>query len=145
MKYVTTTCTREHTISCGHRVEGHESKCANFHGHNYTIEITARPRGTLDNVGRVVDFAVIKAKCCQWLEDNWDHRFLLWERDTYARLLSLDTSLPGLVLVPFNPTAENMAQFLCDLFDIQLFEYGVTCVGVKVIETPKCWAEFRAE
>jgi 6-pyruvoyl-tetrahydropterin synthase len=32
-------------------------------------------------VGRVIDFSVIKTLLCDWLEDNWDHRFLLWEQD----------------------------------------------------------------
>ena len=29
------TAERYHDISCGHRVVGHESKCAFLHGHNY--------------------------------------------------------------------------------------------------------------
>lgn len=29
--------TAYHDISCGHRVYGHESKCAHLHGHNYRI------------------------------------------------------------------------------------------------------------
>ena len=75
-----TYATRFHDFSCGHRVVGHESHCAHLHGHNYRVHFTVE--GKLDSVGRVLDFSVIKSKLCQWLEDNWDHRFLYWSEDT---------------------------------------------------------------
>jgi 6-pyruvoyltetrahydropterin/6-carboxytetrahydropterin synthase len=35
---------RYHDISCGHRVYGHESKCAHLHGHNYRVHFDLRKR-----------------------------------------------------------------------------------------------------
>lgn len=133
--------TREHTISCGHRVQGHESKCANFHGHNYTIHITIE--GVLDDVGRVLDFAVMKSLFVAWLEQAWDHKFLLWEHDQYANA-GLQDTLPGFVLVPFNPTAENMAEFLLTTQFPRILDLagvlGVRVTKVLIYETPKCSA-----
>lgn len=77
---VVITAERIHDISCGHRVHGHESKCALLHGHNYRVTFVCHV-DTLDAVGRVIDFSDIKAKLCFWLEDHWDHKFLAWERD----------------------------------------------------------------
>jgi 6-pyruvoyltetrahydropterin/6-carboxytetrahydropterin synthase len=64
---------RYHDISCGHRVVGHENKCRHLHGHNYRIHFSIEAE-ELDKVGRVMDFSVIKAKLCQWLEDCFDHK-----------------------------------------------------------------------
>jgi 6-pyruvoyltetrahydropterin/6-carboxytetrahydropterin synthase len=133
---------RYHDISCGHRVVGHEGKCANFHGHNYRIHFTCAAYG-LDAVGRVIDFSVIKQRLCQWLEDHWDHKMLLWEQDPQAgQLLELD---PTVVLVPFNPTAENIAQHLVEVVGpVQLKGTSVVLVTVRVDETRKCSASYEA-
>ncbi|CAN7383283.1 6-carboxytetrahydropterin synthase [Trinickia sp. LjRoot230] len=128
---------RYHDISCGHRVAGHESKCRHLHGHNYRVHFTCEAE--LDDIGRVIDFSVIKSKLCMWLEDNWDHRFILWEQDPMAdRLCALDDSV---VLVPFNPTAENMAGHLVHHIGPQQLEgTSVVLVRCTVEETRKCAA-----
>ena len=133
---------RYHDISCGHRVYGHEGKCAHAHGHNYRTHFTCKAEGKLDSLGRVIDFGVIKTKLCEWLEDNWDHRFLLWEDDPWRRqLAALDPD--GIVAVPFNPTAENMAEYLVEVVGPQQFEgLGVRLTECKVEETSKCWASY---
>lgn len=132
--------TRYHEICCGHRVCGHESKCAHLHGHNY--KITFECAGELDELGRVIDFSVIKSTLCAWLEENWDHRFLLWENDPIKEALQeID---PTVVVVPFNPTAENIASHLAEAVAPKLLEgTGVKVVRVIVGETTKCSAEWR--
>lgn len=131
------TCTRYHDISCGHRVVGHEGKCAHLHGHNYRFTFTCA--GALDAVGRVIDFSVIKTTLCAWLEEHWDHRFITWEKDPLAHsLLELD---PTVVLVPFNPTAENIAAYVAETIAPRLLKgTGVKLVRVEVEETRKCSA-----
>jgi 6-pyruvoyltetrahydropterin/6-carboxytetrahydropterin synthase len=131
------TATRYHDFSTGHRVYGHESKCAHLHGHNYRIHLTVEAE-QLDTVGRVMDFSVIKTLLAEWLEENWDHKFLVWEKDPFASTLkTLDTD--GTVIVNFNPTAENMGQYLIDIVGpAQLVDTGVTLVNVNIEETRKC-------
>ena len=133
----TITATRYHDFSTGHRVYGHESKCAHLHGHNYRIHLTVEAE-QLDTVGRVMDFSVIKTLLAEWLEENWDHKFLVWEKDPFATTLkTLDTD--GTVIVNFNPTAENMGQYLIDVVGpAQLVDTGVTLVNVNIEETRKC-------
>jgi len=74
------TCTRRIQFCAGHRVAGHENKCNNLHGHNYVAFITAQAHN-LDNLGRVVDFSVLKDIIGGWIDDNWDHGLILWRED----------------------------------------------------------------
>ncbi len=130
---------RYHDISCGHRVVGHESKCNRLHGHNYRFHFVIES-GSLDKIGRVVDFSVIKETLCQWLEDNFDHRFLMWEKDPFLPTL-LDLSRESIVVVPFNPTAENIARYMIDVVAPPLLKpYGCELVECRVDETRKCSA-----
>jgi 6-pyruvoyltetrahydropterin/6-carboxytetrahydropterin synthase len=137
--------TRYHDFSAGHRVKGHESKCRWLHGHNYRIYFTCEAKTGLDNVGRVIDFSVMKERLCQWLEDNWDHRMILWDEDTevleaFTRKGAL---APSVVTVPFNPTAENMAEYLVLAVGPEvLADTDVILTAVTVEETRKCSATF---
>lgn len=134
----TVKASRYHDFSCGHRVTGHESKCAHLHGHNYRVHFHVK--GKLDRVGRVLDFSVIKAKLCEWLEEHWDHKFLIWKKDPQAAALkALDPE--GVVLVDFNPTAEKMAEHLLHVVGTyQLKGTGVVLCSVVIEETRKCSA-----
>lgn len=139
----TLTVTRHHDIAAGHRVFGHESRCAQLHGHGYRVWFTCEA-DELDTVGRVIDFSVIKSRLCFWLEDNWDHRLLLWEKDPWLKTVSAMD--PTVVSLPCNPTAELLAQHLLEVVGPkQLAGTGVRLVKVQVDETRKCsaTAEFR--
>lgn len=132
------TANRYHDFSAGHRVYGHESKCAHLHGHNYRVHFEVAPISGLDSIGRVLDFSVIKDKLCMFLEQAWDHKTLIWKDDPWLeKLRELDPS--GIVIVPFNPTAENMAQYLVEKVAPILLE-GIECKLVKctIEETRKC-------
>jgi len=131
---------RYHDISCGHRVCGHESKCAHLHGHNYRVHFTIVPSVALDGLGRVLDFSVMKTSLCEWLELTWDHRFLIWERDPW-RVALLEVDKLGVCVVPFNPTAENMADHLLRVIaPKRLAGYPVVCTEVRIEETMRCHA-----
>lgn len=133
---------RYHDISCGHRVYGHESKCAHLHGHNYRVHFVCEA-DVLDTVGRVIDFNDIKSRLCMWLEDNWDHKFLVWEGDPWATVLK-ETDPEGTVVTSFNPTAENIAEHLVTVIaPHQLQGTGIRLVYCDVEETRKCSASFR--
>ena len=76
-----------------------------------------------------------------WLEDNWDHHFLVYELDPLAfALRAID---PTVVVVPFNPTAENIAIHLVENIAPELLAgTGVTLVECIVEETRKCSASY---
>ena len=146
------TATRYHDFSYGHRVTNHESKCAFLHGHNGRAHFTIAAQ--LDAVGRVLDFSAIKEYLCEWLEDNWDHKFLAWEKDPVIVALQSavaqhDTESDSIVFqsivwVPFNPTAENMALHLLNQIGPSVLPAGCKLIRVRVEETRKCSAEASA-
>ena len=167
------TVIRSHEICAGHRVVGHESKCRHLHGHNYKFHFKVAPKKgsqeinsiLLDNVGRVIDFSVVKTTLCQWLEDNWDHKFLHWEKDMLINglqcCIETDTQSErgwptfgegdedlkafndSLVSLPFNPTAENLAAYMVNVIGPQLLdEHGVQLVECTIEETSKCHVNY---
>ena len=134
-------CTRRIEFDAAHRVMNHESKCKNLHGHRYVIEASFAAKD-LDMLGRVIDFGVIKEVLGQWIDDNWDHATILYAQDkTLGKAIS---DLTGQVIfyLPANPTAENMADYLLHEVCPALFaSHNVTCVRLKLYETPNCYAE----
>ena len=93
------------------------SKCENLHGHNWIITVYCRSK-ELNEAGMVVDFSQIK----EVVKDQLDHRHL---ND----------------VLPFNPTAENIAVFVrfsgcnlkCDFCDT-LHESGIEMTDEAIIE-----------
>jgi len=153
-----TTVTRYHDISCGHRVVGHEGKCALLHGHNYRIHFTIAALVSLDSVGRVIDFGVIKNVLCEWLEQAWDHKFLAYRDDpvmaalyegmvgAHGNIHGKDTLDRSIVWVPFNPTAENIGEYLLTVVGPELLApHAVKLISVAIDETRKCSASVCGE
>jgi 6-pyruvoyltetrahydropterin/6-carboxytetrahydropterin synthase len=132
---------RYHDISCGHRVVGHEGKCQHLHGHNYRITFSCESESGTDDIGRVIDFGVIKSTLCEWLEKKWDHKMLLWAEDPLIAGVKYIDPL-GVVAIPFNPTAENLGIYLLHLGPNILGPENehIRLVKVKVEETRKCSA-----
>jgi 6-pyruvoyltetrahydropterin/6-carboxytetrahydropterin synthase len=136
------TITRVLEFDAAHRVVNHESKCATLHGHRYKIEIIAEAPD-LDQIGRVIDFSVLKEKLGGWLDLYWDHNVILFEKDeeTVKAMRWIPKKKEPFV-AKWNPTAENMAMYLLnDICPKELENTGVTVTKVIVWETPNCKAE----
>ena len=120
-----------------HRLYGYEGKCAMVHGHTGCVEVTIAS-SVLDKDGFVVDFGVLKSYINDFVDTNWDHHCLVNELDTELR------SLPGVVMLQLNPTAERLAEilygYLCDCFRKTHPSLTVECV--RFYETPDSWVVY---
>jgi len=111
----------EHSFAAGHALRGYRGKCENVHGHNYKVRVVVRGE-KLDSVGMLVDFVELK-RLLRAVSEPMDHVFL--------------NDLP-----PFdelNPTAENMAWYICE----KMREAKVDVAEVTVWETDIQAATYR--
>ena len=121
----------------GHRLLDYDGKCRHLHGHNGLAVVTIAAE-TLDHRGMVMDFGDIKRAVSSWIDDNLDHRMILRKDDPVVPLLQ--QLREPLYLLDVNPTAENIAKLIFD-FAISR-KFPVT--EVRLWETPKCFATYRA-
>ena len=97
-------------IAGAHRLAlSYESKCQNLHGHNWIVTVHCKSE-KLNADGMVCDFTHIKRD----IHDALDHKMLN-------------------EIVSFNPTAENIAKWICDRIqncykvEVQESEGNVAC------------------
>ncbi len=83
--------TKRFELAGCHRLElSYESKCSRMHGHNWIVTVHCRAK-ELNSDGMVVDFSHIKERITGYLDHgNFNE------------------------LLPFNPTAENIARWICE-------------------------------
>ncbi len=138
------TATRRIQFCAGHRVYKHESKCANVHGHNYVVFFTAGAN-ELDELGRVIDFSVLKEKLGGWIEEHWDHGWIYFADDPIGNHVAhLGNPVTKSFEMDTNPTAENMAAFLLRVVGPDVLAgTGVNLLKVVLWETENCYAEAK--
>lgn len=113
---------KQFSFSASHILDGlhHDHPCSRLHGHNYVVTVHLKSR-ELNKVGFIKDYRELNF-VKEYIDNTLDHRHL---ND----------------ILPFNPTAENMAKYLYDTFKKDLPEL----FAVEVCETPKTSAIYEAE
>ena len=130
------------TVAAAHKLTSAYSKCCTeqIHGHTYLIEVFLKSQ-TLDKTGMILDFGQLKDILGDEIE-KFDHALLLDEQDLVITE-ELKKSNKNLILLPYNPTAENMA---ADLFHRIRHKLGNDLhhllEKVRVHESPTGWAEY---
>jgi 6-pyruvoyltetrahydropterin/6-carboxytetrahydropterin synthase len=115
----------EYTFAAGHALRNYKGKCENVHGHNYKVRVTLAG-DKLNAAGLLMDFVDLRTEI-KGLVEKLDHRFL--------------NDIP-----PFdqlNPSAENLAKYICDEIEPQARNQGLRVHGVTVWETDTTSATYR--
>ena len=118
---------KEIVVSAAHKLKlDYESKCGNYHGHNWRIVVYFRSR-RLNSAGMILDFTTLKSA----VVERFDHRNLNEDAFFQAK----------------NPTAENIAKTLCDFlnetFSESLQKIDGECFKVRVQEIDGSTAEYQ--
>lgn len=115
-----TSITKQFRFEAAHRLEGHDGKCRNLHGHSYLLEVTVTgpvvQGGPTD--GMVMDFGDLSDVVNEQIIKQWDHQCL---ND----------------IVSFTTTAENLATECAN----RLIKSGLPISRVRLWETSKAYAE----
>ena len=131
----------ELTFASGHRLLEHKGKCVFPHGHTYRAEVWVASEA-LNELGFVVDFTELRQKVNDWIEEHWDHAFLVNSSD--GELLDALRAVKGSRIFIFpeeNPSAEAMAR---ELYRQAQGLCGILPAKVRVWESPTQYAEFYA-
>lgn len=118
-----------------HFLAGYNGKCANIHGHRWTVEVKIKGeelQQSGEKRGMLIDFGDLK-KAVRAIADSFDHA-LIYESGSLkaATLAALNDEGFRLIEVPFRPTAENFAKHFYEL----LLKQGISAASVTVYETP---------
>jgi 6-pyruvoyltetrahydropterin/6-carboxytetrahydropterin synthase len=137
------TCTRRIEFDSAHRILNHESKCKFLHGHRYALEASF-VANKLDNLGRVIDFGIIRDLLGSWVDEHLDHNTILCRKDeNLGEKIAAETG-QKIYYLEENPTAENIAQHILEEICPKLFaEKNVKCVAIKLYETPNCSVDVK--
>ena len=135
----------------GHRVLNHRSICKGLHGHRYKAEICVEgkliDKSGVSEEGMVIDFADIKKTAQKLIQTELDHAFMVWDKD--EELLEFFKHSKGHkpVIVPFTPTAENVAAYIFHILKDKfsdVYKTGLHLHSIKLWETPSSYALYEA-
>ena len=130
----------EFTFDSGHRLLDYDGKCAYPHGHTYRAEVFLESP-TLDRLGLVYDFTDLKERIKSWVDENWDHAFLVNSRDS-----EIISGFSGITLVRLyefqdqNPSCEVMSR---KLYEKTVELCGVVPAKVRLWESVNQFAEYH--
>jgi len=117
----------DYTFAAGHALRNYKGKCENVHGHNYKVRVTLAGAKLNEN-GLLMDFVELRAEIKRLVE-KLDHHFL--------------NDIP-----PFdklNPSAENLAEYICGEIAPPVANQGLQVGSVTVWETDTTSATYRPE
>lgn len=129
------------SFDSAHFLKGYEGKCANIHGHRWTVEIVVcgedlEKSGSCS--GMIVDFSRLKDELKEMV-NSFDHCLIIETGSLKEKTLeALVEENFKLVQLDLRPTAENFSKYFFDAFS----DKGYTVKECTVYETPNNCATY---
>ncbi len=129
----------ETTFDSGHRLLDYDGKCAFPHGHTYRAEVFLQAN-SLDSQDLVFDFTELKRRVKIWIDENWDHAFLVNSRDTEL-IDGLAPASKGRIyqFESSNPSCEVISR---ELYNVVAKLCGMSPAKVRLWESLDQYAEY---
>jgi len=139
--------TKVFTYAMAHALDSYDGLCKNIHGHTYHLEVTVVGNPVSDSFspkkGMLIDFTDLKRLINTEIVDVWDHALMLNETTNPDLIALLKESYERIIIVPFQPTTENMLCYLSEKI-ISILPKEVHLYSLKLKETENSYAEWYA-
>ncbi len=115
--------TKIFSFEAAHALKDYNGACANIHGHSYRLEVSIAPRTdsvAIEEDGMVWDFNNLKKVVRETLLNRFDHSLLLNSSSDTSLLETLKGHFEKVLLLPFQPTSENLVQHFASLLKTSL-------------------------
>lgn len=137
--------TKQFSFEMAHALRNYDGLCRNIHGHSYKMDITLAGQPLHDENspknGMVMDFGDLKRLVNEEVILLLDHALVL-NAKTDAQLIEvLKQNYEKIVTVDFQPTTENLLNFIAGKIQSRLPE-TVTLACVRLRETDTSYAEW---
>jgi len=130
-----------------HVLLNYPEKCKNIHGHSYRLEVTVKGvpcnEETSPKKGMLIDFSDFKNLIQNEIVTVWDHALMIHQDSDPVLLSALKNNYEKIIIVPFQPTTENM---ICELSSIikRILPSDLHLFSLRLYETEKSFAEWFA-
>jgi 6-pyruvoyltetrahydropterin/6-carboxytetrahydropterin synthase len=135
--------TKHFDFEMAHALMDYPGKCRNIHGHSYKMEVTVVGE-TQPDTGMVMDFKHLKDLVNEVIVNKLDHALVLSDATDAALVASLRAHYEKVILVPFQPSAENMLEYFVTLLKPNLPTH-VRLYSIRLHETETSYAEWRED
>lgn len=138
--------TKQFSFEMAHALRNYDGLCRNIHGHSYKMDITLAGQPLHDESspknGMVMDFGDLKRLVNEEIISLFDHALVL-NAKTDAQLIDvLKQNYEKIVTVEFQPTTENLLNFIADKLKKRLPETVKLC-RIRLRETDTSYADWE--
>ena len=120
-------------FEAAHRLSSYAGKCKQLHGHNFKVELQMKS-SELDKNEFVYDFTNLKKILAEF-----DHKTLLKDNSENKELVK-SFPLEWVVWLAFEPTAEQLAKYICNKISSQT---KLDFIKITIWENEKSSASFE--
>ena len=137
--------TKQFSFEMAHALRNYDGLCRNIHGHSYKMDITLAGQPLHDESspknGMVMDFGDLKRLVNEEIISLLDHALVLNDKTDPQLIGVLKQNYEKIVTVEFQPTTENLLNFIAAKIQSRLPE-TVTLSCVRLRETDTSYAEW---